>query len=150
MLSQATLCMGKSWCMANSHLVICGRSCIYDYCGHYWAFLLKNHFWRHLSDSRMFGQRTVDQGRLVIRRLIKRMVHRWTIGLTPLQWRNKHETLWNIFNFPPSQISLDPRNVFINRWCCIMFMRPSLREKHWDYNVYQQFPNFLGCGPFCC
>ena len=30
---------------------------------------------------------------------------------------------------PPSQISLDPPNIFINGWRCIMFMWPSLRKK---------------------
>jgi len=46
-----------------------------------------------LDKGRLVGQRTVDQGRLVNGRLIKRTIRQRTIGQTPLQRRNKRDTL---------------------------------------------------------
>jgi len=69
-----------------------GRHCCGQNCRrHMLSDIIRYSKW---PDSRTFGQKTI--GRWTIDH--KRMVRQQTIGQTPLQQRNKRETLWNILN----------------------------------------------------
>jgi len=82
------------------------------------------------------------KGRLVNGRLIKDGWSKDDWSSTP-PTKKQRETLWNILNCIPSQLSLDPPNVFINRRVVYAAFMTSLFACFLEYVLYNLIVSFL-------